>query len=135
MLPDLSHDPPRDERLASALRDGPARPPLDRTDWDRLHRAIDARAAVVMAARRQAWWAYAGSWARAALPLALAAGVVLAVAAGSMQPAPVLQAASAPSPMVEEALSTALPAADRAALSADASEWLLRDAAAMPEGR
>jgi hypothetical protein len=134
MNPDLSADPPRDPRLARALREASPDAPLDRVDWDRLHRAVDQRAALLMARRRQPWWAYAAHWSRAAIPVAAAAGLALfaliATTRAQDDPARVTSA-----PVMEEALSTGISDTDRSLLSDDGGDWLLRTALPAPEER
>jgi hypothetical protein len=72
-------DDVRDARLAALLRSADAAP---EPDWDRLHASIVARAALPLARLRKppAWWELTASWARAAVPIAVAASIALAVA-------------------------------------------------------
>jgi negative regulator of sigma E activity len=51
--------------------------PADAVDWNALHRRI-------MAAARRPWWSYTASWARAAVPLAVAASVIASVALATL---------------------------------------------------
>jgi hypothetical protein len=141
MHPDLSSDPPRDPRLARALREASPDAPLERVDWPRLHAAIDARAAAVLARRGQPWWAYAAGWSRAAVPVAAAACVALVALlaatprAGGAAEEPVRVAASSAAPMMEEALSNGISDPDRALLAGDGDDWLLQAALPAPEER
>jgi hypothetical protein len=81
-LPDVQHDPPRDPELGAMLRtladDGGAE------RLTALRASIVARAALPLAARatRPGWMDVAARWARPALPIAAAAGVLLAVLVG-----------------------------------------------------
>jgi hypothetical protein len=68
--------------------------PVDAVDWDALHRRISADAAAPLRALRRAaverpdrarpWWSYTASWARAAVPLAVAASVIASVALANL---------------------------------------------------
>lgn len=78
-------DPPRDALLAEALRRLDAVAPAE---LERVRRSIVAAAAPRLAAARpsRAWWEWTASWAGAAIPLALAAGIAalaFALRAGS----------------------------------------------------
>jgi hypothetical protein len=83
-MPDVQHDPPRDPELGVMLRtladDGEAE------RLTALRASIRARAALPLAARamRPGWMDVAARWARPALPLAAAAGVLLAVLVGAL---------------------------------------------------
>jgi hypothetical protein len=99
MTDEIERDPARDAVLASALRDMGPEPPMDAVDWDRLERAVAARAVAARAGQRFAalgpgvpWWQPVAAWARPAIPLGLAAGValllaVLRVPVGTAEPA------------------------------------------------
>lgn len=78
--------PARDEALAAVLREAVPEPPVDRVDWRALRSAVLARAELPLARlrRRQRWWEVTAGWARAAVPAAAAAGVVLALAVGAL---------------------------------------------------
>lgn len=65
-----------DAELAAHLARAAGKPPYDEVDWDALARRIHAGALggrVVVA--RQRWWEHAALWTRAAIPLAVAAGI------------------------------------------------------------
>lgn len=81
-------DPARDPALASALRDLGPEPPMEAVDWDRLERAVAARARRQFGSRRPgaAWWQPVAAWARPAIPLALAAGIALLLAVLRLSP-------------------------------------------------
>lgn len=70
--PFAADEPPRDEELASLLRQAVGDVP-GAVDWDalatRIARALPARSNV-------AWWSYAERWSRRIIPLALAASLV-----------------------------------------------------------
>ena len=77
-------DPPRDEALASLLRQVTGDVPVGSVDWDalatRIARALPSRMSTT-------WWSYADRWSRRMLPIALAlwasdepAGVLVAQA-------------------------------------------------------
>jgi hypothetical protein len=74
---DGSGEPARDEQLGALLRDAVGEPPMDDVDWSALAGRVSA------AVRSQSaipWWSHVGRWQRRALPLALAAGLVGALA-------------------------------------------------------
>jgi hypothetical protein len=122
MIPDLSSDPPRDPALARALRQATADPAAARTDWARLHAAIDAGAARIIARRRLAWWDHAAGWARAAIPLAAAAAIaltLLVVRGGQTVPQ------AQPAPVLEQALAAG--DNDRGMMTDDDADWLTQD--------
>jgi hypothetical protein len=80
-------DPLRDPALASALRElagGEAPCP----EWDRMRRSILAAAAPRLARRRATahWWQHASGWASHAIPIGLAASVVLAFGLHTLAP-------------------------------------------------
>ena len=62
--------------LHAQLRRAAGEPPYDQVDWDALARRIHVAALGrrVIAARRR-WWEHAALWTRAAIPLAVAAGI------------------------------------------------------------
>lgn len=86
MSEDRRHDPPADPRLAEAMRAAFPPPTLDPADLDALARRITERAELTLARLRgrAPWWAYAAGWARAAVPVALAASVILALMLGAL---------------------------------------------------
>ena len=62
--------------LTAQLRHAAGEPPYDAVDWEALARRIQVAALgrrVVTARRR--WWEHAALWTRAAIPLAVAAGI------------------------------------------------------------
>ncbi len=66
----------RDAELAAALRRAAGEPPYDEVRWDALARRIHSAALgrrVGPASHR--WWEHAAGWTRAAIPLAVAAGL------------------------------------------------------------
>ena len=66
----------RDPALTTALRRAVGDPPYDAVDWDVLARRIQSAVAARRRVERPArWWEHAAGWARAAVPLALAAGI------------------------------------------------------------
>lgn len=84
-----------DPRLRALLRD--AAPP-EEPAWDALHAAIMRRAALPLARIRAAhrenveWWEPASHWARAALPLAIAASIALILGLTRFRELPTLTA-------------------------------------------
>jgi hypothetical protein len=114
--PDISRDPPRDPEiaaiLAAALPGG-----ADEMDGARLRSAILARAQDHLARLRHQplWWEYAATWAKPAVPLALAAALALTFVVGSI-PVPVNSPAGgvalAPLPPLEDVLTQQLPDAE-----------------------
>jgi hypothetical protein len=75
-----SHDagePAHDERLGALLRDAVGEPPMGDVDWGALAGRIGA---TVRAQQAAPWWSYAEQWQRRALPLAVAAALVGALA-------------------------------------------------------
>ncbi len=79
--------PEPDEALGSALREVVPEAPVERVDWRAFRAAVLARAELPLARlrrrQRQRWWEVTAGWARAAVPAAAAAGVVLALALGA----------------------------------------------------
>jgi len=73
-------DPIRDPELQAALQSIEGEASMSEADWERLRVAIAARSALLLARRRRggAWWEFAASWGRAAIPIAAAAGIILA---------------------------------------------------------
>jgi hypothetical protein len=70
-------EPLRDERLGALLRDAVGAPPMGDVDWSALAERVSA---AVRSQHAMPWWSYVGRWQRRALPLALAAGLVGALA-------------------------------------------------------
>ena len=75
--PDGGAEPARDERLGALLRDAVGEPTMSEGDWsalaDRVTAAVRGRHAIP-------WWGHIGRWQLRAIPLALAAGLVGALA-------------------------------------------------------
>lgn len=118
-MPDVRHDPPRDPELGAilgALGDDPGAARMEA-----LRASVRARAALPLAARslRPGWMDVAARWSRPVLPLAAAAGVALALLAGTL-PAPAGgtgELAVAELPYLEDALSGGIPDAEYQLLS------------------
>jgi hypothetical protein len=76
-------DPRPDDALRSELRAEVGEPPYEAVDWERLRARVVSGAAAMLARRRverpATWWEEAAGWGRAAIPLAIAAGIALAV--------------------------------------------------------
>jgi hypothetical protein len=70
-------EPVRDERLGALLRATVGEPPMTEVDWTALAERVGA---AVRAHQAAPWWDHVARWQRHALPLALAAGVVGALA-------------------------------------------------------
>jgi hypothetical protein len=70
-------EPARDERLGALLRQVVGDPPMAEVSWSQLAQRI---AADVRAHQAAPWWSYAEHWQQRAIPLALAAGLVGALA-------------------------------------------------------
>lgn len=64
-----------DAELAAHLARAAGKPPYDEVDWDALARRIHAGALGGRVVARQRWWEHAALWTRAAIPLAVAAGI------------------------------------------------------------
>jgi hypothetical protein len=75
--PDDAGEPARDERLGALLRQVVGEPPMAEVRWPQLAQRI---ADAVQAHQAAPWWSYAERWQRRAIPLALAAGLVGALA-------------------------------------------------------
>jgi hypothetical protein len=70
-------EPKRDAQLGALLRDVVGEPPMSEVNWPHLAERIGA---AVSAHQSAPWWSYAERWQRRAIPLALAAGLVGALA-------------------------------------------------------
>jgi hypothetical protein len=70
-------EPARDERLGALLRDVVGEPPMADVDWSALAQRVSA---AVRSPQAMPWWGHVGRWQRRALPLAIAAGLVGALA-------------------------------------------------------
>ena len=70
-------EPARDARLGALLRDVVGEAPMSEVRWSQLAERI---ATAVHAHQGAPWWSYAERWQRRALPLALAAGILGALA-------------------------------------------------------
>jgi hypothetical protein len=75
--PDGDGEPARDARLGALLRDAVGDPPMADVDWARLAERI---ATAIRAHQDAPWWSYAERWQRRAIPLALAASLIGALA-------------------------------------------------------
>ncbi|HET6679952.1 MAG TPA: hypothetical protein VFG84_02015 [Gemmatimonadaceae bacterium] len=77
----------REPEIAAVLERATRRPPFDEVDWTRLHARIARDATATLARLRETptWWNIAASWARPAIPLALAAGIALVLLVASRQ--------------------------------------------------
>jgi hypothetical protein len=77
----MNLDPERDRDLAEALRRVEGDAQLDDAAWNRLRAGIAARAGRHAARRTEevTWWECIAGWARAAVPLAAAVGLVFLV--------------------------------------------------------
>ncbi len=71
------HEPARDERLGALLRETIGHPPMSTVDWNALATRIGA---AVRDGQVTPWWSHVARWQRRAVPLALAAGLVGALA-------------------------------------------------------
>ena len=70
-------EPVRDERLGALLRAAVGEPPMTDVDWSALAARVSA---AVRSQHGTPWWGHVARWQRRALPLALAAGLVGALA-------------------------------------------------------
>lgn len=75
--PDSQSEPARDARLGALLRETVGDVPIAEVSWPQLAQRISA---AVHAHQGAPWWSYAERWQHRALPLALAAGLVGALA-------------------------------------------------------
>ena len=71
------HEPARDERLGALLQESVGTAPGSSVDWNAL---ADRIGAAVRERRVAPWWGQVALWQRGAVPLALAAGLVGALA-------------------------------------------------------
>jgi hypothetical protein len=69
-------EPARDARLGALLREAVGDVPMEEVRWPQLAQRIAAAVHV----HQTPWWSYAERWQRRAIPLALAAGLVGALA-------------------------------------------------------
>jgi hypothetical protein len=70
-------EPERDHELGALLREVTGSPPMQAVDWSSLARRV---AGAISLDAQAPWWSYAYRWERRAIPLALAAGIMGAVA-------------------------------------------------------
>ena len=70
-------EPARDEQLGALLRDAVGATPMADVDWSALAERVSA---AVRSQHAMPWWGHVGRWQRRALPLAIAAGLVGALA-------------------------------------------------------
>ena len=126
-----SGEPARDERLGALLRDAVGEPPMGDVDWG----ALAGRIGVAVRAQQPApWWSYAERWQRRALPLAVAAALVGALALWNGAAAgPGEVVVSEGSPDFLSAVVTGAPASDAARSFARALTSTVDFAAAVPE--
>ncbi len=96
--PEPAHDP----ALGALLRDVVGETPQAAVDWKALATRIGEQVGRQAAAP---WWAYAAQWERRAIPLALAAGMLAAVALWSTT-----NSATTPAPITASGLATAVAA-------------------------
>jgi hypothetical protein len=75
--PGPAGEPARDERLGALLRNAVGEAPVADVDWTALAARVGA---AVRAQQAAPWWSYAARWQRRMLPMALAAGLVGALA-------------------------------------------------------
>jgi hypothetical protein len=75
--PDGDAEPARDERLGALLRERVGEPPMADVDWSALAERVSA---AVRAQQAMPWWGHVERWRRRAVPLALAAGLIGALA-------------------------------------------------------
>ena len=96
--PFAAEEPPRDEELATLLRQAVGDVPST-VDWDalalRITRALPARGNV-------AWWRYAERWSRRIVPIALAASLVGAAMLWNAESAEALVVAQAPTDVIAD---------------------------------
>ena len=93
--PDISHDgdePEHDPVLADLLRGAIGTAPAHEVQWQALAQRI-MRAVALQ--RPAPWWSYAARWERRAIPIALAAGILGAVALWSLGATPSASTTSA----------------------------------------
>ena len=76
-FPDSGGEPERDERLGELLRDAVGESPMRDVDWTALAARVGS---AVRAHHATPWWGHVSRWQQRALPLALAAGLVGALA-------------------------------------------------------
>jgi hypothetical protein len=77
LMHDDSAEPPRDARLGALLAQVVGTPQAHTVHWDALAGRIRA---AVHASDSAPWWSYAERWQRRVLPLAMAAGLIGALA-------------------------------------------------------
>ena len=75
--PDGDAEPARDERLGALLRDRVGELPMADVDWSALAQRVSA---AVRAQQALPWWGHVERWQRRAVPLAVAAGLLGALA-------------------------------------------------------
>ena len=132
---EMDRDPPRDPRLASAIRDAESRDAHEMR-LDALGARIAANARPVLARldreRDRRWWQWTASWAGAAVPIGLAAAALLVVVARSApEPATATAETAATGTTVLEAVTAARAETEvvDAFVGPASTDWLL--AAAM----
>jgi hypothetical protein len=75
--PDGGAEPARDERLGAILRDFVGEPPMADVDWSAL---ADRVSTAIRSQQSMPWWGHVERWQRRAVTLAVAAGLVGALA-------------------------------------------------------
>jgi hypothetical protein len=75
--PDGDAEPSRDERLGALLRDCVGEAPMHDVDWSALAERVSA---AVRSQSAMPWWGHIERWRLRAVPLALAAGLIGALA-------------------------------------------------------
>jgi len=135
-----------DPRLASLLRAAEGGPSAPEPAWDELHAAVMRRAELPLARRRAAlraagagrsraepeWWELAAGWARAAVPLALAASAALILSIAATRETAVAATPATPTvrSAVEEVLVAAAPDDEllHALIGSSDNTWAVRGA-------
>jgi hypothetical protein len=104
-------EPARDERLGALLRDRVGEPPMADVDWSALAERVGA---AVRAQQGMPWWGHVARWRRRAVPLALAAGLIGALALWTDIAVARAEAAAYPSSDMVSAVVTGVSSADAA---------------------
>jgi hypothetical protein len=128
----MAGEPARDVKLGALLRDTVGEAPVASVDWTALALRIgDAAAAHGDSYEAAPWWSYAARWERRVIPLALAAGVLAALALWST--APRAYGALATAPDLVTAVVTGAPVADAANSFAHSVTSGVDDSIGVPE--
>jgi hypothetical protein len=126
-------DEVRDPRLAALLRAADPSTAGPEPDWDRLRASIVSRGALPLARLRRAptWWELAAGWGRAAVPIAVAAGLMLVASLVSSSPATEVASLGSSTPTasvqdaLEDAIATSEPETDLLPALIQSEGWLL----------